>query len=469
MRDPTLPWRDQPFDRHRESCAGRLRVSRAVTDGIRVIVVGAGFSGLAAALALTRAGAHVRVLEARDRVGGRVLTRWLPDGTQLDLGAQWIGPTQDRMYALVAEHRLATFPSAAVGAPTLLWAGQRRTEPPAQAGRVFRLLDEYAARLDPAAPWQAPEATQWDRTILGGWLRATAGDGDTADYLGRLLAGGLLATGADELSLLHLLFYLRSAGGTGPLLGMAGGAQQDRIVGGPPALAERMAAALPPGTLTLATPVRAIAQTIDGVTAWTNTGRVDGDAVVVALAPALASRIRYDPPLPALRDGLTQRMPMGSALKVHAVYPEPFWRADGLSGVATSSAGPLTETVDNSTPTSPLGVLTGFSYSSNAAALREMSSEQRRRCLLDAFATVVGPRAGDPMELVEYDWSAEEWTRGCFSGALTPGTWSTYGPQLRAPVGRVHWAGTETATRWTGYLEGAVRAGERAAAEVLAV
>ncbi|MEU8082088.1 FAD-dependent oxidoreductase [Micromonospora sp. NPDC049101] len=439
-----------------------------MVDGLRVVVVGAGFSGLAAALALSRAGAQVRVLEARDRVGGRVLTRWLPEVTQLDLGAQWIGPTQDRMYALVAEYGLAIFASASVGAPTLLWGGQRRAEPPAQVGRVLGLLDEYAARLDPAAPWATPEAARWDRTTLGGWLATTAADDDTADYLGRLLAGGLLATGADELSLLHLLFYLRSAGGTGPLLGMAGGAQQDRIVGGPAALAERMAAALPPGTLTLAAPVRAIEQTVDGATAWTDTGRVDGDAVVVALAPALAGRIRYDPPLPPLRDGLTQRMPMGSALKVHAVYPEPFWRADGRSGVATSSVGPLTETVDNSTPTSPLGVLTGFSYSSDAAALRGMSPARRRQCLLEAFTSVVGPHAENPVDLVEYDWSAEEWTRGCFSGVLTPGTWRTYGPHLRTPVGRVHWAGTETATRWSGYLEGAVRAGERAAAEVLA-
>ncbi len=439
-----------------------------MTDGSRVVVVGAGFSGLAAALALTRAGAHVRVLEARDRVGGRVLTRWLPDGTQLDLGAQWIGPTQDRMYALVAEHGLATFASAAVGASTLLWAGQRRAAPPAPAGRVLGLLDEYAARLDPAAPWRAPEAAQWDRTILGGWLRTTAGDPDTGDYLGRLLAGGLLATGADEISLLQLLFYLRSGGGTAVLLGMAGGAQQDRIVGGPPALAERMASALPPGTLRLAEPVRAIGQDADGVTVRTDTGRVDGDAVVVALAPALAGRIRYDPPLPPLRDGLTQRMPMGSALKVHAVYPEPFWRDDGLSGVATSSAGPLTETVDNSTPTSACGVLTGFSYGADAATLRATSPAGRRRRVLDAFAALVGPRARTPMEVVEYDWSADPWTRGCFCGSLTPGTWSTYGPRLRAGVGRVYWAGTETATHWAGYLEGAVRAGERAAAEALA-
>ncbi|MHA4947415.1 FAD-dependent oxidoreductase [Micromonospora sp. SD19] len=175
-----------------------------MADALRVVVVGAGFSGLAAALALTRAGAQVRLLEARDRVGGRVLTRWLPDVTQLDLGAQWIGPTQDRMYALVAEQGLTTCASAAFGAPTVLWAGERRGEPPAQVARVLGLLDEYAARLDPAAPWQAPEAGQWDRTVLGGWLRATAGDDDTADYLGRVLAGGLLATGADEVSLLHL-------------------------------------------------------------------------------------------------------------------------------------------------------------------------------------------------------------------------------------------------------------------------
>ncbi|MCX5065312.1 FAD-dependent oxidoreductase [Micromonospora lupini] len=439
-----------------------------MSDGIRVVVVGAGMSGLAAATALCRAGARVRVVEARGRVGGRALTRWLPDGTQLDLGAQWIGPTQDRMYGLVAEHGLVTFTSAAVGASTLLWGGARRREPPTPVARVLGVLDEYAAAVDPAAPWEAPEAARWDATTLGCWLRATAGDTDTADYLGRLLAGGLLATGADEVSLLHLLFYLRGAGGTGPLLGMAGGAQQDRIVGGPPALAERMAAGLPPGTLRLGAAVHAIAQDSHGVTVCTDSGRVEGDAVVVALPPALAGRIRYDPPLPPLRDGLTQRMPMGSAWKVHAVYREPFWRADGRSGVSTSSSGPLTETVDNSTPTSPRGVLTGFSYASDATSLREMSPDGRRRRVLEAFAAVVGPRAADPIALVEYDWSADEWTRGCFGGVLTPGAWRAYGPRLRTPVGRVHWAGTETATRWAGYLEGAVRAGERAAAEVLA-
>ncbi|MFI1194592.1 flavin monoamine oxidase family protein [Micromonospora sp. NPDC020750] len=437
-----------------------------------MVVVGGGFSGLAAALALARAGWDVRVVEARERVGGRTLTRWLPDGTQLDLGAQWLGPTQDRMYALVAEYGLTTFPSAALGAPVLRWDGERRPEPPESTGRVLARLDALAARLDPAAPWLAAEAPEWDRLPLSGWLAEAAGDPAGARYLGRLLAGGLLATGPDEISLLQMLFYLRSGGGSALLLGMAGGAQQDRVVGGPAALAERMAqrlaATVGPGALCLGAPVTVIAQDVGGVLVRTDRDAYPADAAVVAVAPALAGRIRYDPPLPALRDGLTQRMPMGSAVKVHALYPEPFWRAGGLSGVGTSATGPVTETVDNGTPDSPRGVLTAFSYGDEARELRGMSPDARRAAVLDALVAMVGPEAARPDGFVEYDWSADPYTRGCFCGVLAPGSWRGYGPALRPPVGRVHWAGTETAVGWTGYLEGAVRAGERAAAEVTA-
>ncbi|WP_328347618.1 flavin monoamine oxidase family protein [Micromonospora sp. NBC_00421] len=435
---------------------------------MRVVVVGGGFSGLAAAAALCRGGARVRVLEARGRVGGRVLTRRLDDGTALDLGAQWIGPAQERMAALVAGHGLTTFPSAARGRPAVRWDGRLREAPPESVWRTVELLDGFAAAVDPAAPWRAARADEWDRLTLGAWLTSAAPDPVTARYVGRLLAGGLLAADPDEVSLLQMLFYLRSGGGSGLLLGMAGGAQQDRIVGGPAALAERMAAALPAGTVLSGAPVRAIHQDDLGVVAYTDEGAHRADAVVVAVAPALAGRITYSPALPALRDGLTQRMPMGVALKLHAVYPTPFWRADGRSGVTTSADGPVTETVDNSTPDSSRGVLTAFSYGRQARELRRLSPGQRRAAVLAALVELVGPAAAAPDDLVEYDWSADEWTRGCFCGALTPGSWRDYGPALRQPVGRVHWAGTETATRWAGYLEGAVLAGERAAAEILA-
>ncbi|MEV0003645.1 FAD-dependent oxidoreductase [Micromonospora sp. NPDC050980] len=436
--------------------------------GRRVIVVGAGFSGLACALALHAAGAEALLLEARDRVGGRTLSRPLPGGGWLDLGAQWIGPTQDRMYALVAAYGLETFPSPAHGAPTRLLAGRPGADEPAGLAGLLGALDELAAGVDPGAPWRAAGAAEWDRTTLGAWLDATAGDPVCARYAGRLLAGGLLAAAPDEVSVLQMLFYLRSGGGTGSLLGMAGGAQQDRIVGGPAALARRMAAALPPERLRLGAPVDAIAQDAAGVRVRAGDEVHAGDAAVVALAPALAGRIRYDPPLPALRDGLTQRMPMGAALKVHARYPEPFWRADGRSGVATTDTGPLTETVDNSLPGLPGGVLTGFSYGAQARALRRLPDAARRAALRDALVALFGPAAAEPEDLAEYDWSADPWTRGCFSGFFTPGSWCDYGPELRVPVGRLHWAGTETATRWSGYLEGAVTAGERAAGAALA-
>ncbi|WP_308042383.1 FAD-dependent oxidoreductase [Micromonospora sp. PLK6-60] len=434
-----------------------------------VFVVGAGFSGLAAALALDRAGVRVRVLEARDRVGGRTLTRWLTDGTQLDLGAQWIGPTQDRMYALAAAHGVGTFPSAAYGTPLVLRDGGRRHGPPPGTDALLAALDALAGRLDPAAPWRAADAPEWDRATLTGWLAGTARRPETARYAGRLLAGGLLAAAPDEISVLQLLFYLASGGGTGSLLGMAGGAQQDRLVGGPAELAGRLAAALPAGSVVCGAPVRAIAQDRSGVEVRTERDRFTGDAVVVALPPALAGRLWYEPALPALRDGLTQRMPMGSAVKVHAVYPEPFWRADGLSGVATTVDGPVTETVDNGTPDSTRGVLTAFCYGDEARELRRMSPAARRAALLDALAAGFGRSARHPDDLIEYDWSADPYTRGCFCGAPTPGAWTRYGPQLRRPVGRIHWAGTETATRWAGYLEGAVLAGERAAAELTAL
>ncbi|MGW5667884.1 flavin monoamine oxidase family protein, partial [Micromonospora sp. NPDC003776] len=225
---------------------------------MRVVVIGAGFSGLAAALALARAGAAVTVLEARDRVGGRVLTRRLADGTPLDLGAQWVGPTQDRMAALLAEHGLDTFPSAAAGAVSVLWNGRRLPAAPESAEQLMALLDSYATHVDPAAPWCAPRAAEWDRLTLAGWLSDAAPEPVAARYAGRLLAGGLLAADPDEISLLQMLFYLRSGGGSQLLLSMAGGAQQDRIVGGPAALAEQMAATLAPGTVQCGAPVRAL-------------------------------------------------------------------------------------------------------------------------------------------------------------------------------------------------------------------
>ncbi|MFB4298794.1 flavin monoamine oxidase family protein [Actinomadura sp. NTSP31] len=433
-----------------------------------VVVVGAGFAGLAAAHDLAAAGARVVLAEARDRVGGRALTRLLPDGTQLDLGGQWVGPTQHEMRALIARHGVRTYPTPERGRAVVDYEGALLDALPPQVMALLGELDRLSREIPAAEPWTHPRARSWDGRTLASWLAGRTGDPAVARAVARQTAGALLSLDAADASLLETLFYLAAGGGLDVLVGFAGGAQAHRLVGGPQELAMRMAAALPPGTIVHNAPVRRIEHGAGGAVVLAGGMRLEAARVVIAIPPALAGRIEYDPPLPVQRDGLTQRMAAGYALKTHAVYREPFWRARGLSGIGFSSHGPLTETVDNTPPGGPSAVLTSFAYGADAHRLRSCTARERRRAVLDRLAGLFGDEARDPVAFVEFDWCAEPWTRGCFSGHLAPGAWTGFGPALRAPVGVLHWAGTETATRWNGYFDGAVQSGRRAAAEILA-
>lgn len=430
------------------------------------MVVGAGFAGLGAAQELVRAGLSVQLLEARPRAGGRTLTRYLPDGTQLDLGGQWIGPTQRLISALVEEYGIGTYPTPAHGDPVVDFGGERLTSAPREVDDLLEEIDLLALQIIPERPWDAPEARSWDQQTFASWLAGTEYSEATIRYVARVVSGGLLAGAPAEASLLETLFYVASAGGVQPLLGYEGGAQATRIVGGAQGIAEHMAADLPPGALRLGEPVTAIEYGSGGARVITTTHTYTASRVIVAIPPILAARIRYDPPLPPLSDGALQRTPSGTALKVHAVYPAPFWRDRGLSGVSTSDSGVLTETVDNTPPNSPRAVLTGFVYGEEAVLLRARPLEDRRRIVLERLGELFGEEALSPDDYVEFDWMAEEWTRGCFSGHLVPGSTVGFGPALRAPVGVVHWASTETATEWNGYFDGALGSGRRAAEEV---
>ncbi|MFI0462820.1 flavin monoamine oxidase family protein [Saccharopolyspora sp. 5N102] len=430
------------------------------------VVVGAGFAGLAAAHELLRAGLTVRVLEARSRVGGRVFTRYLPDGTQLDLGGQWIGPTQLNMVELVRRYGIETYPTPGHGAMIVDYGGQRLGDSPQEVLDVFAEIDSMAKQIPVEQPWSAPQAAEWDRRTFASWLADSGCSDVAAKFVDRVISGGLLAGSASETSVLETMFYIASAGGVEPLLGYGGGAQDTRIVGGAQQIANCMASDLPAGTVHLSDPVLRIEHDGSGARLVTRLGEHWASRVVIAVPPMLAGRIQYDPPLPALHEGVFQRMPAGTAMKVHAVYPEPFWRADGLSGVARSTTGVLTETVDNTPPGAPRAVLTAFAYGDEAIMLRRCAPEERRRLVLDQLGDLFGSRALHPDELVEFDWLAEEWTRGCFSGHFIPGGWTAFGAALRKPVGALHWACTETAVRWNGYFDGAVESGRRAAEEI---
>jgi monoamine oxidase len=218
----------------------------------------------------------------------------------------------------------------------------------------------------------------------------------------------------------------------------------------------------------LSSPVRRIEWSARAVGLTGDDVRVRAERAIVAIPPALAGRLRYDPPLPGYRDQLTQRVPMGAVIKCFAIYDEPFWRTDGLSGSTVSGTGPLTLTVDNSPPAGSPGILVGFLEGDHARSLGRASATERREAVLANLVQLLGPRAGKPGDFIEKSWAEEEWSRGCYTGYTPPGVLTAFGPGLREPVGPIHWAGTETATKWNGYIDGALQSGERAAREVLA-
>jgi len=440
-----------------------------------VCVIGAGLAGLTAARDLVAAGRDVVVLEARDRVGGRVLTETLVDGTTIDHGGQWIGPGQHRMAHLADDLGLETFPTYDGGENLLHFGGRTaryegaipRLSPVvlADMGQAQMRFDRLAQRVPLDAPWAADRAEEWDGQTFESWIRRNAVTRGARELL-TLYSEAVFAAAPADLSLLHALFYTHSGNGVDVLAGTRDGAQQDRFVGGAQGLALGLAAHLG-DRVRLEQPVRRVDWSGDAVMALTDSVLVAARHAIIAIPPPLATRIRYEPPLPPARDQLTQRLPMGAVIKCHAVYERPFWRDDGLSGQATTDVGPVKVTFDNSPPRGSPGVLLAFVEGAHARALSQRAPDDRREQVLAALVRLFGAAAARPLEYTERDWSAEEWTRGCYAALFTPGTWTQLGPALRAPVGRIHWAGTETATVWCGYMDGAVQSGERAAREIL--
>jgi monoamine oxidase len=437
-----------------------------------VVVVGAGLAGLAAARAVVAAGRDVVVLEARDRVGGRTLNEPLDvDGKVVEVGGQWVGPTQFRLLELARELGVETFPSYIEGTSSIEWRGEikrykgliPRLNPAILLDyeQARRRLDRLARSIPLEAPWTAPNARELDSKTFHTWLRRNTRTAGGRVFF-ELICEAVWAAEPADVSLLHVLFYIHSAGSWDDLIGTEGGAQEARFVGGSQRVSLRMAEELG-DRVHLSTPVRRIAWDDQGVTV----GDVRARQVVVALPPTLTARIDYSPILPGHRDQLVQRMPQGTVWKCMAVYDEPFWRRDGLNGFGTSDTGPIRLTYDNSPPDGSPGVLLGFLEGDFARRAGLMPEAERRAAVLDVFGRLFGSRARSPERYIEKSWAEEEWTRGCYGCYMTPGGWTSFGEALRAPIGPIHWAGAETATIWNGYMDGAVRSGDRAAAEAL--
>lgn len=433
-------------------------------------MVGAGFAGLTAARELVRSGLEVLVLEGRDRVGGRTAPGSVA-GVPVDLGAAFVGPTQDAVLALAAELECPTTPTYNQGSNLIKWRGRVRSySGTVPSLSVLNLLDvtrvqwQFArlARAVPVAePWTAPRAGALDDQSLADWLHTVRATKTTQDLLA-IVSRVTWGCEPDEVSMLHALRYVNAAGGLDRMLDVADGAQQDHFAEGTHRIAVKMADELG-DRVVLSAAVEAVEHTAGGVTVVSTAGTVAAQAVVIAIPPQHRAAITFSPALPPGCDRLARAWPQGALSKAFAAYETPFWRADGKSGQALSDTGPVFITFDVSPAGGP-GVLLGFV---DPRQFDDLSATQRQDSALACFAELFGERARHPVDYVDFSWGTEPFSPGGPTAAVPPGSWTDVGQSLRKPVGRVFWAGTETADQWTGFLDGAVRSGRRASGEVL--
>ena len=436
-----------------------------------VVVVGAGFAGLSAARDLVRLGHDVVVLEGRDRVGGRSSTTTIA-GTPVDLGGTFVGPTQDAVIALAKELGCESVRTYSRGKNLIRWRGKvrayRSTIPKLSLIELFDVsriqwrFDRVSRRVPVQEPWTSPIADILDSKTLEQWLRYVHAGASTRNLMA-IVARVTWGCEPEDVSMLHAVRYVKAAGGLGRMLDVEGGAQQDRFPDGTQQIALRMAEELGERVVLNAV-VRSIERHVDGTLAvGSDRGDVAAKAVIVAVPPAHRAGITFDPALPPEYEKLTEHWPQGNLSKAYAAYDTPFWREDGCSGEALSDEGPVFITFDVSPSDSGPGILLGFT---DARTFDPLPVEQRRERALEGFATLFGDAARHPIDYLDHCWGAEEFAPGGPTAAVPPGSWTMYGPWLHKPVDGIFWAGTETADQWTGFLDGAVRSGKRAADEV---
>ncbi|MFE1644193.1 flavin monoamine oxidase family protein [Microbacterium sp. P01] len=444
-----------------------------------VVIIGAGAAGLTAANELKKAGLSVAVLEARDRVGGRLWTDEI-DGAMLELGGQWVSPDQEALIETVADLGLETYSRYREGDSVYInaqgeltrFTGEIFPVPPATEKVMVDLiekLDAMVAQMDPDRPWEHPDAEALDKISFERWLYDQTDDKEAVDNLALFIAGAMLTKPPHAFSTLQALLMSASAGSFSNLVD-ADFILDKRVVGGlqqvPLLLAERLGE-----DVFLGQPVRTLEYgdaAGGGVTAIADGITVRARYAILAVAPVLYNRISFVPPLPRRQHQLHQHLSMGFVIKVHAVYETPFWRDKGLSGTAFSPYELSHEAYDNTNHDDPHGTLVGFVSDQHADDVFLLSPDERKQRILESLSHYYGPEALDPIVYYESDWGTEEWTRGAYAASFDLGGLSRYGNDLRTPVGPIQFACSDLAGAGYQHVDGAIRMGRLAAANILA-
>lgn len=440
-----------------------------------IIVIGAGYSGIGAATKLFENEKDFVVIEARDRIGGRVCSKQLDNGTIIDIGAQWIGPDQKLMWEMVEKYKVETFDTYDTGKNILAWNNKLfhyigtipKIDPISLIDLGFALnkINLLCKQIPLENPWLAKNAQELDATSLYTWVEKNMWT-KKAKFIFKVGIETVFACNPSEISMLHALFYAHSGEDFERLISIKGGAQQTRFVKGTQHLLEKMAFPFKEKIL-LDSPVLSIEHHSKGVLVKTANAQIFAAKCIVAIPPTLVQKIKFLPELPPNRIQLNQRMPMGTAMKCFAIYKKPFWRAKGFSGQVVSNNKPVQVTFDCSPKDESCGIILGFIEADNARNFIEKTVAERKTIFFESLAKYFGPEALDSIDYIEKCWSTEEWSGGCYAGNPTMGTLSQFGTYLRKPIGNIYWASTETAIKGNGYMEGALEAGYRAAKEAM--
>ncbi|MBL0923996.1 MAG: flavin monoamine oxidase family protein [Sphingomonadaceae bacterium] len=440
---------------------------------VDVAIVGAGFAGLTAATTLTRAGQDVAVVEQLGRVGGRTKAAILA-GHPVDIGGQWVGPTQTALLELGRRYGVPTELQYASGNNLFVHAGNLRKfegdVPPladaemAQLAAAMEKIETQAASLNPYAPWASVNGEQLDAVSSRQWFEANVPSPAARATL-ELFWRVVYSVEASEISHLYALEYVRASGGLAQLTGTRGGAQDATFKGGLHLIARKMAAELG-DRLTSNVKVIRIIQSDNDIRVIHRGGEITARRLVLAIPPSALARIDISPPLPANARYIADRMPLGSVVKFLVAYKSPFWRERGLSGQIIDTDSPVKVIFDKSMDDG-LGALVGFFNGSDAGRASILSQSERRNLVIEQAKKYFGPEAANPIDYIDNDWLAEDGIGGGYTSIPGPGVFSRAGGALRQPFGRIHFAGTETSDVWPGYVEGAVRSGQRVAAEIV--